>query len=330
MAKRLTLDDRLAELDALRTSPKSDTSAITLRHALGLKNSFIVARAAELVGEYELSELSDALVSAFDRLIGEGHEKDKGCRAKAVLVESLQLLGVPEAQVYLQGARHIQMEPVWGGRVDTAGSLRSASAVGLVRMNHHESLLVLADLLADPLAPVRGDAARTLAYRGSADGLALLRMRVQIGEGDSNALTECVLAMLQLDAQASMDLVHAMFNGPDPIVSESTALAMGQSRLPVAFDVLRSWWMNCEVREMCKTLMLAIAMLRRDEATEFLVSTIGQGKCTEARDAVDALAIYRHDESILKRVLDATDSSESKDLRPYAEKVFCQPPDNRK
>ncbi len=328
MAKRPTLEERLAELDALRINPKTEETRRALRRALGLKNSFIVARAAELVGEFELPDLSDALVGAFDRLIDEGREKDKGCRAKAAVVEALQLIGAPEDRVYLRGARHIQMEPAWGGRVDTAGPLRSASAVGLVRMNHHEILLVLADLLADPLAPVRGDAARTLAYRGAADGLALLRMRVQIGEEDSNVITECVLAMLQLDARVSMDLVHALYNGPNPIASESAVLALGQSRLSEAFDVLRDWWLSSEGGEMRKTLMLAIAMLRRDEATAFLIATVSQGRYTDARDAVDALAIYRHDDSVKDQVLKASKLSESKDLCSYTDKIFVHTADN--
>jgi HEAT repeat protein len=327
MAKRPTLEQRLAELDALRDAPKSEESLQALRHALELKNSFIVARAAELAGEFESCDLSDALVSAFNRLIEKDYEKDKGCRAKAAVAEALQLIGAPEDNVYLRGARHVQMEPVWGGRTDTAGALRSASAIGLVRMNHTESLLVLADLLADPLAPVRADAARTLAYRGATDGLPLLRIRVQIGDEDSDVITECVLAMLQLDARVSMDLVRSMYHGPDPIRSDSAVLALGQSRLPEAFDLLKDWWMDCGDQEMRKTLLLSIAMLRRDEATAFLVTTISQDRQADARDAVDALAIYRHDESIKKQVIAAAESSEGKELFHYMEKAFGQPHD---
>ena len=88
MAKRPTLEDRLAELDALRINPNADKTRQALRRALGLKNSFIVAHAAELVGEFELRDLSDALVLAFNQLINEGHEKDKGCRAKTALARS--------------------------------------------------------------------------------------------------------------------------------------------------------------------------------------------------------------------------------------------------
>lgn len=318
MPKRPTLEDRLAELDALRGEPKTDATVEALRHALGLKNSFIVARAAELVGEFELRELGDALVSAFDRLIDAGHEVDKGCRGKLAVVDALQKMNTGEDRVFLRGAMHVQMEPVYGGRVDTAGGLRNTSAIGLVRMNHPESLLVLADLLADPDSGVRSDAARTLAYRGAADGLPLLRMRVRMGDEDPNVLTECLLAMLQLDAGRSLDFVEAVFLGADPLLSESAALAVGQSRQPEGLDRLRRWWNQTQDKDLRKTLVLAIAMLRTDDATAYLIAQVGQGRYDDACDAVDALSIYRHDEAICQRVLDAAASHDDDDLPAYA------------
>jgi len=326
MSKRPTLEDRLAELDALRDGPQADATEKALRHALGLKNSFIVARAAELAGEFELSELSVALVSAFNRLIDAGHEADKGCRAKTAVVVALQKINAGEDRVFLRGAKHVQMEPVWGGRVDTAGGLRNASAIGLVRMNHPQSLLVLADLLADADPGVRSDAARTLAYRGAADGLPLLRMRVRIGDDEPNVLTECLLAMLQLDARGSLDYAQEVF--ADPAMAESAALAVGQSRLPEGLDRLRQWWNQTQGKDLRKTIVLAIAMLRSDEATAYLIAQVGQGRYDDACDAVDALAIYRHDDTIVQRVMEAAKSHEDADLLDHALNSFQNPSDN--
>ncbi len=322
MAKRPSLEDRLAEIDALRAQPDAEATAVSLRHALGLKNSFIVARAAELTGEFELRELSDAMVSAFNRLIDTGYEADKGCRAKTAVVDALQNMNAGEDRVFLRGVAHVQMEPVYGGRVDTAGVLRNASAVGLVRMNHPHSLLVLADLLADPIPSVRADAARTLAFRGAADGVPLLRMRVRVGDEDPNVLTECLFAMLRLDAGPSLEFVDKVFNGPDPALVESAVLALGQSRLPEGFDKLMHWLNQSKDRDQRKTLLLAMAMLRQDTATAYLVAKIEQGRYDDACDAVDALGIYRHDDVVCGRVLEAAKSNEDDDLLPYARNVF--------
>jgi HEAT repeat protein len=322
MAKRPTLEDRLAELEALRAEPNAEATAAALRHALGLKNSFIVARAAELTGEFELGALSDAMVSAFGRLIDTGYEADKGCRAKTAVVDAFQKMNAGEDRVFLRGVAHVQMEPVYGGRVDTAGGLRNASAIGLVRMNHPHSLLVLADLLADPIASVRTDAARTLAFRGAADGVPLMRIRVRVGDEDPNVLTECLYAMLQLDAGPSLEFVDKVFNGPDPTLAESAALALGQSRLPEGFDKLMHWLNQSEDRDQRKTLLLAMAMLRQDTATAYLIAKIEQGRYDDACDAVDALGIYRHDDAVCSCVLEAAKSHEDEDLLAYAHGVF--------
>lgn len=320
MPKRLTLEDRLAELDALRGDPQSAATEKSLRHALGLKNSFIVARSAELAGDFEHSSLNDALVSAFDRLIEAGDEADKGCRAKTAVVDALQKLNAAEDRVFLSGANHVQMEPVWGGRVDTAGGLRSASAIGLVRMNHPDSLLILADLLADNEPGVRSDAARTLAYRGAADGLPLLRMRVRVGDEEPNVITESLLAMLQLDGRGSSDFIEEVF--VDPTMAESAALAVGHSRTPEGFNRLRSWWNQTQDKDLRKTIVLAIAMLRSDDATAHLITQVGQGRYDDACDAVDALAIYRHDDGVVLRVIEAAKSHDDTDLIDYAQSSF--------
>ena len=43
---------------------------------------------------------------------------------KVAIVEALNALGYEHTPTFLQGIRHVQMEPVYGGRVDTAAVLR--------------------------------------------------------------------------------------------------------------------------------------------------------------------------------------------------------------
>ena len=51
--------------------------------------------------------------------------------SKNALSRSLATLEHPDAGVFLRGMRHIQMEPIWGGRSDTAGTLRATCALAL-------------------------------------------------------------------------------------------------------------------------------------------------------------------------------------------------------
>jgi hypothetical protein len=77
-------------------------------------------------------------------------KSDPGCRAKVEIARALYELGEDPAAVFPRGVRHRQMEPVFGGREDTAAELRCVCALGLVRLQSPDALVELAELLADP------------------------------------------------------------------------------------------------------------------------------------------------------------------------------------
>jgi hypothetical protein len=56
--------------------------------------------------------------------------------------------------------------------------------------------------------------------------------------------------------------------------------------------------------------LLAIAMLRQDEALEFLLSMIEEEKLSEAKDAVAALELYRQDSILWGRISGAIEKRE--------------------
>ena len=91
---------------------------------------------------------------------------DPGCAAKTAIVEALRRLEQDERALYRRAAAHVQMEPVFGGRVDTAVDLRGAAAMALAESAGGDVLVDLAHLLADPEAPVRVSAARAVAVHG--------------------------------------------------------------------------------------------------------------------------------------------------------------------
>jgi hypothetical protein len=145
VAGRRTLEDVLARLATVREDPESAASLEALRAALAGRSGAAVAKAARLVGELELAVLATDLVTAFERILGGGCA-DPGCTAKTAIADALYRLGHDAAGVFLRGIRHVQMEPVFGGRVDTAVDLRGACALGLVRIGYRDALLELADL----------------------------------------------------------------------------------------------------------------------------------------------------------------------------------------
>jgi HEAT repeat protein len=315
MAKSHTLEDTLAALNRLRDDPTSNAALAQLRQVLNGKNSHAVAKAAQIAGESEIAALAPDLVAAFERFMVNPVKSDPNCRAKAAIADALYRIGHDDETLFLRGIRYRQMEPAYSGRVDTAIDLRAACAFGLVRMNYREVLVELADLLADPEARARAAAVQAIGYYGSDSAVPLLRLKVLSGDDDSSVISECLTALLRIAPASSLLFAARLLDAPEPATMEAAALALGGSRLPEAFDVLRQWWERSSDVALRRTALLAIAMLRRDQPLDFLLSVIKEANGPTAREAVAALAMYRHDDAVRQRVQDCVDRRKDVDLR---------------
>jgi HEAT repeat protein len=305
MPKGRKLDLLLEQLTQLREEPTSEESIDQIRQILKSKQAIAIAQAAKLAGKFELSSLIPELVTAFN----DGLTKptaDPNCHAKSAIADALYRMSYSEETLFLQGIRHVQMEPVWGGQVDTAVKLRGICAMGLVRMNYRDAMTELADLLADPEAPARIAAARAIAYSENEQGIPLLRLRSRIGD-EPQVISECLAALLKLAPQKSFAFVAQFLEDPQPQTQELVALALGESRLPEAFESLRHWWGRQADPELRQAGLLAIAMLRADQAFDFLITLIAKGRELDARDAIAALKIYQQDSALWQRVTSAAE-----------------------
>jgi HEAT repeat protein len=321
MAKARALEQTLAELSKLRQEPTSAASIATLRIVLQGKSSHAAAKAAEIAAELEISDLKDDLVAAFERFLVDPVKTDPTCAAKAAIADALYRIGAAEHRVFLRGIRHVQMEPVWGGKADTATTLRGVCALGLVRANYRDALAELADLLADPEARARADAARAIAYSEDEHGVPLLRLKALVGDTDPTVITECLTALLQLAPQPSLAFVARFLDRDDSSMQEAAALALGTSRVAEAFPILRDWWERTREPGVRRTALLALAMLKRDAAIDFLLSLIATAEGPTARAAMTALGLYRHDTALVERVRSAAQRSDV-DLRGLFQDAF--------
>ncbi|HNT75709.1 MAG TPA: hypothetical protein PKH77_11900 [Anaerolineae bacterium] len=304
MPKATSLETQLAALNALRAAPLTVEAGEQLRRALANKNSHITAAAAEIVGENELLDLEPDLVQAFTALLGQPAKADPGCRAKRALADALYRLDSAAESVFLPGVRHVQMEPTWGGQADTAAALRGACALGLVRMHHPHALLELARLLADPESDARIAAVRALGYAGDPACAPLLRFKSLIGDERPEVVYECFLALLKLDA-AALPFVADFLKTGDPALTESAALALGESRQEAALAILCAAWENTFEAELRRTLLLAIATLRTEAAIGYLLDIVREEARVHAEAALDALKMYQSDPAIWRRVTQA-------------------------
>lgn len=301
MAARRKLEDVLAALRRARADPGSPEAQREIRSALAGDSGHAAAKAAAVIGELALAGYASELVAAFDRFMS-GTGSDPGCEAKRAIVDSLAALGHDDPDVFLRGGRHVQMEPVYGGRVDTAPGLRGACAMALVAMGYRDALVELADLLADREAPARVSAARAIAHRGGGDGVPLLRLRALVGDPEAEVLGECFRALLSLRPAASVPFVGRFLDSPRPDVAEAAALALGESRQESALAALRPWAESMTGTEVERAALLALALLRSEDAVAFLLSRVHEGSPTTAVHAIAALGLYRENEGVCGRV----------------------------
>ena len=302
MARGKALEATLAKLEQARADPTSPDSIALLRAVLRGASSHASAQAAAIAGGHELEALVPDLVAAFERLLEDPIRRDPGCAAKETIADALYRIGAPEVGTYLRGIRHIQLEPVYGGRADTAVQLRGTCGLALVRIHHPDYLLALAELLADKESPARRIAAQALGYSENPAAQPLLRLKALIGDEEPQVLSECLLALLAVAPEASLEFVAGFLTRQPPENAEAAALALGGSRLAGALPLLRAWWENTFDPTLRRSALLAIAMLKRDEAIDYLLEHVAESAPQHASAAIEALALYRHDPRLRAQV----------------------------
>lgn len=306
MAKRSTTrpstEDALAAIHAIRQAPEKYDLARDLAPFLGHKSNHVVAAAAATAERLEAGALAPELVQAFERLMRDPAKLDQGCKATIAIVQALVMLEDAAARVFFAGIRHVQKEGSFGPPVDAAAPLRGLCARGLARMGHPDALLECVTLLADPEIPARTGAIRAIADSGRPEGILLLRLKALTGDKEIEVTGECFMALLSLDPAGSVEFVAEFLNSKNEEIAEQAALALGESHLRAAFPVLRDAWEGGGAREYRRMLLTAIALLRNDEAVEFLLVRLRSESSAIAAGVLAALELYKRDDTIRDRI----------------------------
>lgn len=302
MARSRKLDEALASLKAIRNDLTSEAAVATLQQVINGKHSIAIAQAAKLIGEAELYDLKPELVNAFERFMKKPADTDPGCKAKEKIAETLYRMEFSDEQLFLRGIHHIQLEKTWGTSVDTAAGLRGVCALGLVRMNYPKVMIELVDLLTDREPSARATAAKAIAYTEKQEGVPLLRLKARLGDANPQVLSECFIGLLKLDPDPSLSFVAEFLNSQPEQICEMAALALGESRLEAAFPILQNFWQHSPQQNFRRIGLMAIAMLRHDQAIDFLLSLIANGCRPDAQDALLALQMYQQEPALWGRV----------------------------
>ncbi len=302
MAPRESLDDKLAAIRVLRGQSLTPEQKSELRKRIGDRSNLVVAAAAAIVGENALVELANELEAAFDRFMANPLKDDKLCRAKIAVVQALDKMEHPKPGIFLKASRHVQLEPVWGGTEDSAPPLRAAAIVALARVEGSNALPLLVDAIVDPAKDVRIAAALGLGVVGTESAGLVLRLKVRLGDKDPDVLSECLGALLMVDPRVNLPVVTEFLDPSDPAACEAAAMALGKSRLPEALDPLKECWHQSHSDELSPHILLAIAILRRPAANDFLMELVASEPEPSAIAAVSALKIFKYDPHLLERL----------------------------
>ena len=299
MAQRADLEQRLAALHALRDQAGTEQSRQQLTDALAAKTNLLAARAAAIIAEARLDGFEHLLQRAFTAFL---RQSDKGCAAKTAIARALYELGASTDDLFLTGARHVQLESSYGGPVDVAAELRGYCALGLVRMAHRDAMLVLTDLLADPQLQARIFAARGLAYSERPEAALLLRLKLLLGDPEPDVMAECMAALVKLAPAAALPLLAKFLEHADPAVAGAAAMAIGESRQPEAFDLLRQHWDRSIDPEARRAAALGLAMLRTPQSLDYLLAQLREAETPSAEACLAALQIYQRDASVRSQI----------------------------
>ncbi len=302
MPVKRSFEDQVAAVDALRQQP--DSARIDpLRKALAHRNNFIVAKAADLVREFRMAQLMPELLNAFDRFFDNPVKTDPQCWAKNALSRTLVALEYQEAEVFLRGMRHIQMEPVWGGQSDTAGTLRATCALALVQcrsLADADLLAHLIELASDQDKAVRAEAMRAIEQVGSAPASLLLRLRAVLGADEPEVLGACYSGVLRLEGAKAIPWIARFLASADDNGAEA-ALALAGTHSPEGFNALQECFVKADDPWWRSVMLSAIALTRQDAALEFLLNQV-RTESLSAEAAIEAILRSMPSQDVIKRL----------------------------
>lgn len=302
MTAKRQFEDQVAVLDALRHAPEQ-ARLDPLRKALTNRNNFIAAKAADLIREFDLRELTPDMLKAFDRFFEHAEKSDPQCWAKNAIGRTLAAFEVQDAVVFLRGMRHIQMEPVWGGRSDSAGTLRATCALALAQcqsLTEADLLAHLIDLVTDEDKAVRAEVIRAIEQVGSSSASLLLRQRAVLGNDEPEVLGACYGGILRIEGPRAIPWVARFLATADDSAGEA-ALAIAGTHSSDAFEALRTALTGASDPWFHSVLLSAIALTRHDAAIDFLLDLV-KSESLDAEGAIAALLRSGPSEDLVDRL----------------------------
>ena len=282
-------------MNTMRDVPAEEAVA-ELRKALNHRAGMVAGKAAKLSAERQLRILIPDLLRAFDRLFENARERDPQCWGKNAIAKALVELGHQESEPYLKGARHVQMEPVWGGQEDTASALRGICMLALAAcadIRRETILRVLVDGLTDPKPTVRQESVRAIAQMGGDEAVLLLRFKARVKDSELPVVGQVFDSVLALEGEQGIGFLADFLDASHGDAAGEAALSLGASRLPGSLEVLERAWDATRDPDLKLTLLRAMSASREARAIDFLTGIVRNGRPADVAFALEALSIHK-------------------------------------
>ena len=156
---------------------------------------------------------------------------------------------------------------------------------------------MLVDSLTDSQKEVRTAAAQALGHHGSETASLLLRLKARLGDKEADVISECLSGLLTCSPKENLPLVAEILDSVDTSIREAAILALGRSRLPEAFELLKTSLLQHPIG-LNEEIFLAMAMLAFPWQPNICWKLSPRKERRPRRAALSALMIYRYDPAL--------------------------------
>ena len=308
-----TVERQLAALDDLPADRVARSKP--LAEALARGHYRVAAKAARLTGDALLYDLVPALLAAYRRFLDKPIKSDPVCYAKKAIARALVALDCEDVEFFRSGLNLKQMEPVWGGTADTAADVRGTCALGLVATGYPRALVEIAALLYDAEPDARLGAIRAAANGSPREAELLLRSKVLAGDVEPAIIGECFSALMSIEPEDSLAFVAKWITDANDVLRELAALALGESRVPAALDVLKTAWEEPLVTDELRFAIIRAAAAHRSEAAfAWLLSIAAEARTLVAERVIESLEPYKNNAQLAERLGTVLDARREREL----------------
>jgi HEAT repeat protein len=321
---KLDFERKIEQIEALRSASDVNAANNLLLKALKERSNYLVSKAAAVSAYLQLSDLVPDLIAAFDRFMIDPVKSDPQCWAKTAIAKALKDLEHRDPKVFLRATSHVQFEPVWGGRQDSAAALRGTCMLALVNceMDDLEILEHFASGLADAEKPVRIDSAIAIGELNRPEGTLLLRLKALLGDNEPEVIGQCFTSLLELARPDTIRFISQFLHEQADEIRFEAAAALAQSRIPEAVDIVKDFWRQRLSLDIRRGILLSLGASPLAQAAELLLFFVVEESAEVAVVALKALARSRFRSCLNERVAEAVKRKGDALLKEVFEEEF--------